>query len=111
MRQERDTSAGRPVLDGEGMGGGAARLLAGGFDEAVIGREPAHGVGGGGVTRQVKRLAPAAAEVDAALVTAAAGLGHPRLTAECVESGRVAPDLRERPAADVLERELGQRVG
>src|SRR5215472_18863275 len=76
----------------------------------MVGGETTGWIGGRGVAREVKRLAPAAAEVDASPLAAPAGLGHPALAAEGAEPCGVTPNVAERMLPYGLEAEPGQRV-
>ena len=55
-------------------------------DQMMVGREIAHGIGIGSITREHVRLAAAAAEVLVLFWAAAAGLAHPGVAAEVIET-------------------------
>jgi hypothetical protein len=61
----------------------------------MVGGETTGWIGGRGVAREVKSLAPAAAEVDASPLAAPAGLGHLPLAAEGAEPCGVTPNVAE----------------
>lgn len=68
-----------------------------------MGGQVADRVGGGGVTRQQRGLAPATAEIDCALGAVAAGQGHPCFTSEAVKARRFVPNVGQRMFPDILE--------
>src|SRR5437879_5661434 len=71
------------------------RCGASAFDEPVLRRERAGGIGGGRVAGEVKGLTATAAEIDRAPIAALARFGHPGFTAERVEGARMVPDVLE----------------
>src|SRR5262245_3663454 len=72
----------------------------------MIGRERASRVGVAGIAGYRHGLAAAAAEIDLAESTRAAGLLHPRSAAEGVEGVRVEPDVEQRPILHIVEFEM-----
>ncbi len=80
-------------LQWDGQRFGIAQRL---VDKVVIGRQPANGIGRGGIAGEQKRLAAAAAEVDFPAIAEPAWFGHPVDAAKSLEHRRVKPDVVER---------------
>src|SRR5438132_5690708 len=68
-------------------------------------------IGGARVAGEQESLAAATAEIFGTAIATAAGLGHPRLSAEFLERAGLVPNPCERTLANIVEGELGNHTG
>src|SRR5437870_11295312 len=80
------------------------------LDHQMRRRKRTGGIGGARVSGEQESLAAAAAKIFGTAITTAAGLGHPRLSAEFLEGARLVPNPFERMLANIVEGESGNHT-
>src|SRR5213078_48818 len=81
------------------------------LDHQMRRRKRTGGIGGARVSGEQESLAAAAAKIFGTAITTAAGLGHPRLSAEFLEHAGLVPNPFERMLANIVEGEFGNHTG